>query len=134
MAVWAKLVINNHDYTKYVKQKTGLSWQRDNTNNENAGRDMAETMHPNVTSHQRILDITLGPMPFSVAQQLETDLQGNDEGVEVQYPDLKDGQCTRLFYNTSITSALECFRDNDVLVDNIKFSLTTVKEATINAG
>ena len=131
MAVWAKLVINGHDYTKYVKAKTGFSWERENTNNEDAGRDVSETMHPNVTSHQRILNITLGPMPFSIAQQLETDLEGNDESIEVDYPDLKDGQCKRLFYNTSISSAMEQFKDGDILVDNVKFTLTSVKEATI---
>ena len=92
MAVWAKLVIGSHDYTQYVKAKTGLSWERENTNDEDAGRDVSEEMHTNVTSHQRKLSVTLGPMPFSVAQQLESDLQGGDDGIQVQYPDLKDGQ------------------------------------------
>ena len=131
MAVWAKLVIGGHDYTQYVKAKTGLSWERENTNDEDAGRDVAEEMHPNVTSHQRKLSVTLGPMPFSVAQQLESDLQGGDDGIQVQYPDLKDGQCTRLFYNTSLSSAMEQFKDNDVLVDNVKFTLISIKEATV---
>jgi hypothetical protein len=121
--------INGHDYAPYLKQKTGLGWQRDNTNDEDAGRDMSATMHPMVTSHQRTLSIKMGNMPFSVAQQLEKDLEDGDEGVKVKYPDIKDGVCTRLFYNTSISSAIEQFTDDDIVVDNISFNLTTIKEA-----
>lgn len=123
--------INGHDYSSYIKQKTGLTWQRDNTNDENAGRDLSATMHPMVTSHQRTLTVKMGPMPFSVAQQLEQDLESGDEGVRVQYPDIKNGICTRLFYNTSISSAIEQFTDDDVIIDNISFKLITIKEATV---
>lgn len=131
MAIVAKFIINNHDYTRYIKAKTGLSWSRENTNDEDAGRDTGEYMHTNVTSHQRKLSLTLGPMPFAIAQQLESDLQGNDDGVQVQYPDLQDGMCTRLFYNTSITAAMETFTEDDVLCDNVKFTLISVQEGTV---
>lgn len=124
--------INGHDYAPYVKHKTGFQWSRDNTNDESAGRDAAYTMHPDVTSHQRTLTMKLGPMPFSVAQQLESDLEDGDEGVEVKYPDLKDGVCTRLFYNTSISSYIEQFTEDDVVLDNVSFKLISIKEATIN--
>lgn len=131
MAVAEKIVINGHDYTKYVKSKTGFAWARENTNDEDAGRDSGEYMHTNVTSHQRKLTLTLGPMPFSAAQQLESDLQGNDDGVQVQYPDLRDGMYTRMFYNTSITAAMETFTENGVVCDNVKFTLISVQEATV---
>lgn len=131
MAIAEKIVINGHDYTEYVKAKTGFSWSRENTNDEDAGRDSGEYMHTNVTSHQRKLAFTLGPMPFSIARQLESDLQGNDDGVRVQYPDLCDGMCTRLFYNTSITAAMEQFTEDGVLCDNVKFTLISVQEATV---
>ena len=124
-------VINGHDYAPYVKAKTGLAFSRENTNDENAGRDEGEVMHTNVTSHQRKLAVKMGPMPFSVGQQLEADLQGNDEGVQVQYPDLYDGICTRLFYNTSVDAAMESFTDNGILLDNVSFTLISVKEATV---
>jgi len=123
--------INNHDYAKYLKHKTGLTWQRDNTNDEEAGRDLSATMHPMVTSHQRTLSVKMGPMPFSVAQQLEQDLEGGDEGVVVQYPDIKNGICKRLFYNTSISSAIEQFNEDGIEVDNISFKLISIKEATV---
>lgn len=123
--------INNHDYAKYLKHKTGLTWQRDNTNDEEAGRDLSDTMHPMVTSHQRTLSVKMGPMPFSVAQQLEQDLEGGDEGVVVQYPDIKNGICKRLFYNTSISSAIEQFNEDGIEVDNISFKLISIKEATV---
>lgn len=123
--------INGHDYAPYILHKTGIMYSRENTNAEDAGRDTSETMHTLVTSHQRKLTITMGRMPFAIAQQLEKDLQGHDDGVKVKYPDLKDGMCTRLFYNTSIEAAEEEFTDDDIIVNNIKFSLISVKEATV---
>ena len=123
--------INGHDYAPYVKEKTGFSWQRDNTNDKDAGRDTGEIMHPMVTSHQRTLTMKLGPMPFSIVQQLENDLEGNDNGVQVEYPDIKDGVCKRLFYNTSISSAIERFTEDSIVVDNVSFTLVSVKEATV---
>lgn len=123
--------INHHDYTRYIKAKTGLTYERDNTNDEDAGRDEGEVMHTNVTSHQRKLSFKMGPMLFEIAQQLERDLQGNDDGVLVEYPDLHDGQCSRMFYNTSITAAMEQFTKNGVLVDNVSFTLISVKEEMV---
>lgn len=123
--------INGHDYSKYLLQKTGLSWTRENTNDEDAGRDTSEKMHTLVTSHQRSLSVTMGNMPFEIAQQLEEDLEGNDDGVKVKYPDIMDGMCTRLFYNTSIEAAIEEFKDDTIIVNNIKFNLISVKEATV---
>ena len=131
MAILGQFLINGHDYAEYVKAKTGISWSRENTNDEDAGRDDGEVMHTNVTSHQRKLDINMGPMPFESVMQLERDLQGGDNGVRVTYPDLYDGICTRLFYNTSITAAVEQFKSDGIQVDNIKFSLISVKEATV---
>lgn len=120
--------INGHDYTKYIPEKSGLTWSRENTNDSDAGRDKSETMHTMVTSHQRKLSVTLCNIPFAKVQQLETDLQTHDGGIKVEYPDLKDGMCTRLFYNTSSEAGEERFTDNGVIVDNFKFSLISVKE------
>ena len=130
MSIIGTFKINGHDYTRYVKAKTGLGWERNNANDSEAGRDASDTMHPMVTSHQRTLNLKLGPMPFPVAQQLEGDLEGNDDGVLVEYPDLKDGICTRLFYNTSIKAAMEQFTEDGIIVDDINFTLITVKEDT----
>lgn len=131
MAIMGCFKINGHDYTHYVKQKTGFGWGRDNTNDEDAGRDDDDVMHTNVLSHQRTLTLKLGPMPFDMVQQLENDLQNGDDGVVVEYPDLKDGLCKRLFYNTSITAAEEQFREEGIMVDNINFTLISVKEETV---
>lgn len=131
MAIQGVFLINGRDYAHYVKQKTGLQWSRENTNEKDAGRDTSQTMHPGVTSHQRKLEVKLGPMPFSVAQQLEADLQSHDNGINVTYPDLKDGICTRLFYNTSIKSAIERFTEDGIMIDDITFTLVTVKEGTV---
>ena len=46
-------------------------------------------------------------------------------------PDLLDGVCTRLFYNTSITAAIERFTDEGIKLDDISFTLISVKEATV---
>lgn len=131
MAIQGVFRINGRDYSHYVKQKTGLQWSRENTNEKDAGRDSSQTMHPGVTSHQRKLEVKLGPMPFSVAQQLEADLQSHDNGINVTYPDLKEGICTRLFYNTSIKSAIERFTEDGIMIDDITFTLVTVKEGTV---
>lgn len=131
MAIKGVFIINGRNYTRYVKQKTGLGWSRDNTNEKDAGRDASQTMHPGVTSHQRKLEVKLGPMPFEIAQQLEADLQSHDNGINVTYPDLKDGICTRLFYNTSIKGAIERFTEDGVMIDDIQFTLVTVKEGTV---
>lgn len=131
MAVKGVFKINEHDYAPYVKAKTGISWARENTNDEDAGRDAGNVMHTNVTSHQRKLTLKLGPMPFEIAQQLESDLQSGDGGVRVQYPDLRDGICTRLFYNTSITAAIERFTDEGIKLDDVCFTLISVQEGTV---
>ena len=130
-AIQGVFKINGHDYTRYVKQLTGLGWSRENTNDKDAGRDEDDIMHTNVRSHQRKLTMKLGPMPFDVAMQLEADLEGGDDGVNVQYPDLMNGLCTRVFYNTSISAAEEQFREDGIVVDNINFTLISVKEATV---
>ncbi len=131
MAIRGRTVINGHDYTQYIKQKSGLTYGRENANDSDAGRDDDDVMHTNVRSHQRRLNFKMGPMPFEVGMQLERDLIGNDDGVSVEYPDLHDGMCTRLFYNTSISAAEEQFRENDIVLDNVTFTLVSVKEATI---
>ena len=89
-------------------------------------------MHTNVTSHQRKLEVKLISVPFVIAQQLEQDLQGNDEGVLVTYPDIHDGLCTRLFYNTSVKAYLADFSDNGIIINDLSFSLISVKEAVID--
>lgn len=131
MALRGVVVINDHDYTKYVKIKTGFQYIRDNTNAESAGRDMAEEMHTDVTSHQRRIRLKMGPMPFDIGMQLEQDLQGNDSGVRMRYPDLHDGICTRLFYNTSIEAAFEQFREDGIVLDDVTFTMTTIKEEMV---
>ena len=130
-AILGVFEINGHDYAPYVKHKTGLGWSRENTNDEEAGRDDADVMHTMVLSHQRKLTLKMGPMPFETAMQLEADLEGGDDGVTVKYPDLKDGICTRLFYNTTIEAAIEQFTDEGIKIDDISFTLTSVKEELI---
>ena len=131
MAIRGVFIINGHDYSHYIKAKTGLGWSRENTNDKDAGRDAGQTMHPGVTSHQRKLDLKMGPMPLETAQTLERDLQSHDDGVSVTYPDLKDGIVTRLFYNTSIKCAIERFTEDGVMLDDIQFSLISIKEDTV---
>lgn len=125
--------INGIDYSRYLKMKTGLAWSRENTNSKDAGRDSAQVMHTDVTSHQRKLSIKLNHMPFNEVQRLEADLESGDAGVKVTYPDIRDGVVTRLFYNTSIKCAIERFTEDGVIVDDIQFDLTSVKEDLVNA-
>lgn len=131
MAIQGVFKIAGRNYAPYLKAKTGLQWSRENTNDKDAGRDTANTMHPGVTSHQRKLEIKMGPMPFEEAQRLEADLEAGDDGVLVEYPDVKDGICTRLFYNTSIKSAITRFAPDGVQLDDVSFTLVSIKEDTV---
>lgn len=131
MAIKGVFKINGHDYARYVKVKSGIKWTRENTNDEDAKRDKGNVMHPNVTSHQRKLEIKMGPMKLETARQIERDLEAGDEGVVVEYPDMFDGVCKRLFYNTSISAAVERFTDEGIEIDDVSFSLISVKEATV---
>jgi hypothetical protein len=131
MIVLGQLIINGHDYAPYVKAKNGITWSRDNTNDKDAGRDAGQEMHTNVTSHQRKLELKMGPMPFEVCQQLEADLQGHDDGVTVTYPDLCDGVCTRTFYNTGVKATQKAFTADGVLVDDVTFTLISVREGVV---
>lgn len=128
-----RLILGSLDITKWVKQKTGLAYGRENTNDADAGRDESDEMHTNVRSHQRKLTLKLGPMSFEEARQVESVLQGHDDGVSFHYPDLADGWCTRLFYNTSIEAAEEQFLDDgdELVIDNVSFTLISVKEDTV---
>lgn len=123
--------INGVDYSRYIRAKSGIAWSRENTNDKDAGRDSSQYMHPDVTSHQRKLSIKMGHMPFNVCQQLEADLEAGDNGVEVTYPDIKDGVVTRLFYNTTIKCAIAHFFEDDIYIDDIQFDLISVKEDTV---
>lgn len=120
--------IDGVDYSKYLKKKTGLEWGRQNTNDEDAGRDKAEVMHTEVTSHQRTLEVKMGPMRFEIVRLLEIALQGHDDGIRVTYPDIHDGVCTRLFYNTSVKAAIIAFEEDETIVDDVSFQLVSVKE------
>ena len=131
MAIKGIFQIDGVDYAPFVKAKSGLKWSRENTNDKDAGRDVGQTMHTNVTSHQRKLEVKLGPKKLEDCMRLEADLQAGDNGVKVKYPDLKDGICTRLFYNTSIDAGLTYFTDDGVKVDDVTFTLVTVKEDLI---
>ena len=123
--------IAGKDYSHYIKQKSGLEWSRENTNDEDAGRDSSNTMHPGVTSHQRKLSVKMGPIPFETAMQLEADLEAGDTGFDVTYPDLLDGICTRRFYNTSIKSAITRFTTDGVMIDDITIDLISVNEGLV---
>jgi hypothetical protein len=128
VAIKGVFKINGHDYAPYVKQKSGLAWSRENTNDEDAGRDEGMTMHTNVTSHQRKLGCKLGPMKFEAMHQLCEDLKAND-GVLVDYPDPEDGAIVkRLFYNTTVSSAVTRFTDEGIYMDDVSFTLITVEE------
>ena len=67
-----------------------------------------------------------------ISQKLEADLQSHDDGIEVTYPDLLEGIVTRLFYNTSIKSAIERFTEDGIMIDDVSFSLVSVKEDVLS--
>lgn len=124
-------MIGDHDYTPYIREKDGISWSRENTNESNAGRDEGDEMHTCVRSHQRKLSVKMLAMPLAVAQQIEQDLQAGDDGLTVFYPDIHDGMCSRLFYTTSVSGGILQFREDGIWVDKLSFNLISVKEETV---
>lgn len=123
--------INGHDYAPYVKAKTGLGWARENTNDEDAGRDAGDVMHPNVKSHQRKLTLKLGPSRLKRRSSLKPTCKAVTMAYRCNTPTFWTGYAPALFYNTSITAAIERFTDEGIKLDDISFTLISVKEATV---
>ena len=114
------LVINNHDYTRYI-QDDGFEWSRDDVDSEKTVRVKTGNMRRDKITEKRNLTFKMLPMPEDLAAQLDTDL--HDPQFSVRYQDLH-GQQTRKFYCSKFPAKLRQIIDGGRLLwDGISFNL-----------
>lgn len=101
------LIINGHDYSRYVERK-GLSWSRDDLDADEAGRTMDSIMHRSKVADKRNHTIKLVNAPESVLAQLDTDV--STETYTATYKDLH-GIMTKEFYTNSFKATLNVVDD-----------------------
>lgn len=103
------LVINGHDYTKYVKAK-GYGWSREDLDSEKTKRPKSGTLRRDKITTKRKLSYTLLNAPHKVLEQLDDDL--NQASYTATYLDLH-GKMTRRFYSSSFSAILTEICDGD---------------------
>lgn len=114
------LVINGHDYTKWI-QDGGYSWSRDDLDTDKTTRTKDGSMRRDKITQKRNLTYTMLPMPQSQAAQLDSDL--TDAQFEVTYHDLH-GQQTREFYCSKFPANLrQVIDDGNIYWEGISFNL-----------
>lgn len=114
------LVINGHDYTRYI-QDDGFEWSRDDIDSEKTVRVKTGSMRRDKITEKRNLSFKMLPMPEALAAQLDTDL--HDPEFSVQYQDLHGPQ-TRRFYCSKFPAKLrQVIDEGSLLWDGISFNL-----------
>lgn len=120
MAVTFK--IGDHDYSRYIKA-SGLGWERNDIDAAKSGRTKDGTMRRKRTTTKRKLNVTCLPMPQSVIQALDTDL--DQEYITVTYPDTR-GILTKTFYGSKISSTLAMEINGTIIWEDTKFNIIEV--------
>lgn len=114
------LVINGHDYTRWVEDD-GYDWSRDDVDSEKTVRVKTGNMRRDKITEKRNLTYKMLPMPQNLAAQLDTDL--HEPEFSVQYLDLH-GQQTRKFYCSKFPAKLRQIVDEGNLMwGGISFNL-----------
>ena len=114
------LIINNHDYTAYVKDD-GYNWSRDDLDSDKTTRTKDGLMRRDKVTEKRNPTFAMRPMPESLAAQLDTDLHAAQ--FAVKYHDLH-GDMTRTFYCSQFPAKLRQVIDEGQLCwDGISFNL-----------
>lgn len=116
------LIINGHDYSRYVKRK-GFGWSRNDLDSEKTTRTKAGTMRRVKIGTKRKLTFSVMNMPQTILAQLDDDL--SDNTFVATYLDLH-GVMTKTFYCSSFSATLaECSDSNQIWEDGA-FSMTEV--------
>ncbi len=114
------LIINGHDYTRYVAD-SGFSWSRDDVDSEKTVRVKSGLLRRDKITEKRNLKYTMLPMPEALAAQLDEDLSAPQ--FSVQYHDMH-GEQRRSFYCSQFSGGLRQIMDEGNLVwDGISFNL-----------
>ena len=114
------LVINGHDYTKWILSD-GYSWSRDDIDSEKTVRVKNGNMRRDKITEKRNLSFKMRPMPEETAAELDTAL--HDKQFSVTYHDLHGDQ-TRQFYCSQFPANLrQIVEDGQTLWSGISFNL-----------
>ena len=118
------LIINGHDYTKYV-QRRGFGWARNDVDSSKSTRVKAEArMRRDKIATKRKISLTMLPMPIELVRQLDDDL--SQDTYFATYKDLH-GIMTREFYTTTFNGTLsEIQPDGKEKWNNITFNMIEV--------
>lgn len=109
------LVINGHDYSRYIKAK-GYSWTREDLDSEKTRRVKSGTLRRDKITSKRTVSYSMLDMPQPLAARLDDDLSG--ETFSVTYLDLH-GKMTKTFYCSSFTAGQEEMDEHAALCDTI---------------
>lgn len=116
------LIINGHDYSKYVERK-GVAWSRNDLDSEKTTRTKDGTMRRDKICTKRKLSYTMMNMTRALMAQLDDDLSAAT--FSATYLDLH-GTMTKTFYCSSFNAVLaECY-EADSAWEGATFSMTEV--------
>lgn len=116
------LVINGHDYSRYVARK-GLGWSRNDLDGENTTRTKDGTLRRDKITTKRKVGYTVIATEQSLLAQLDTDLSGDT--FTATYLDLHGVQ-TREFYCTSFSATASDVIDGSAMWDGAQFNMIEV--------
>lgn len=117
------LVINGHDYSKWVSDD-GYDWSRDDLDSEITKRVKSGNLRRDKIAEKRNLSFKMLAMPEALARQLDTDL--HEKTFRAKYHDLHGTQ-ERIFYCSKLPAHLHQIVDeNNLMWDGISFNLHEV--------
>lgn len=117
------LVINGHDYSRYIKN-TGYGWSRNDLDSSETTRTKDGTLRRKKITTKRKLTYAVMGMTRQQLAQLDDDL--SQETFSATYMDLH-GPMTRVFYCSSFAASLSSTRPDDGYTwQSDSFTLTEV--------
>ena len=116
------LVINGHDYSKFIKQK-GVGWSRNDLDSEKTTRTKDGRMRRDKITTKRKLSYTMMRMSREDMAQLDSDLSAST--FSAKYLDLH-GAMTRTFYCSSFSATLSDVQDGNDIWEGATLSLIEI--------
>ena len=102
MAVLSIYKVDGVDFTDCVKS-TGLGWEKNDIEEDDAGRDDNYDMHRAIGAKKRKLPVKCKDMTYAKAHAFA--LAHDKPTVEITYLDLIEGVVTKTFYGTKIAAS-----------------------------
>lgn len=116
------LIINGHDYSRYVERK-GVAWSRNDLDSEKTVRTKDGFLRRNKIGTKRKLSYNMVNMSRELLAQLDDDLSAATFGAT--YLDLH-GVMSKSFYCSSFSATLAECSGEDSEWDSATFSMTEV--------